>query len=405
MPGWMGRLKVRALVVIAKVYRFLLLPRVHVITVTGSCGKTTAKDAIHHVLSSKYGGIKTRQSLNSLASHLNAVLRTRPWHRFCVLEAGIFTRGQLHDMIQAIRPDIGVVLTVGYDHYSEFHGPEAVAAEKVQVVTRLANNGLAVLNADDPFVSAMAEKTGAKVVMYGRSDRAELRVENVASRWPERLSFDVVSGSERCHVQTRFCGEFWVAALLPAIACGMRLGMSLEEAATALTTLEPTYQRMFPVTMPDGVSYILDDWKASYWTLDYAINFMVEARASKKIMVLGSVADHSGSAERIYRRLVRKTSPVVDVMIITGSKIRFARNAPKGSPLNNVLLVPEIKDVADILRRESTPGSLVMLKGTTKLDHLIRLFHNHEKPISCWRTDCRINFHCRPCPELYRRET
>jgi len=400
---WWTRVRMIGWAMVVNVYRIFLW-RVTVVTVTGSCGKTTTKDVVHHVLSSKYAGVKTRSSLNRFFTHANAILRTRPWHRFCVLEAGAEGPGTLDFMVRAIRPDIGIVLTVGLDHYSAFRSREAVAQEKEKVISALPRRGLAVLNADDPLVLAMADRTKAGVVTFGESSGADIRAENVRSSWPDRLSFDVVADGKRTFVQTKLCGKFWITSILPAFAVGQRMGMSVEEVAAALATVGPSYQRMWPNTLPDGVTYLLDDWKSSYWAIWQTLEFLAEATASRKILVLGSISDHPGAASKVYRRIVSKAVTCVDQVIVTGPKASLALNAGKGLDPERVLIMPELKQVADYLHGRLLPGSLILLKGVTKTDHLQRLMHHHIKPISCWSTSCRIPLPCLPCAELYREK-
>ena len=396
-------LKMRLYAIAARVYRLLLF-RVKVIVITGSCGKTLGKDVIYHVLSSRMKGIKTRQTLNGFFTHVNALFRSRPLHRFCVMEAGAYQSGFLSFLSQQLPPDVGVVLNAGYDHYREFRGPDLVAAEKQAVVEYTKRGGLAVLNVDDPRVLAMADTTKACVMTFGVSAPADIRAENIRASWPDRLSFDIVMKDQRVPVQTRLCGSFWVTSLLPAVAVAVRAGMTVEDIAAAMASFDPPFQRMWPVTMPDQVTYILDDWKASNWTLDQTISFMAEAKATRKIMVLGSISDHTGATSRAYLRIAKKAADVVDRVIITGQKSKMAVNAGKGTEPGKVQVIPELREVGDYLAPLRTPGTLIMLKGTTKLDHLHRLMLHHQNPISCWRMDCRINFNCQPCPELYRRE-
>ncbi len=135
---------------LASPYRALVLRRVVFIGVTGSCGKTTAKDLLYAVLTTQFPGRKSSGNRNHPSNLATTILRVRPWHKFCVLEIAITTRGgriPLEVPIGLARPQIGIVTTVGREHLGTI---EAVAAEKAKLVAALPPNGTAVLNADDP---------------------------------------------------------------------------------------------------------------------------------------------------------------------------------------------------------------------------------------------------------------
>jgi hypothetical protein len=98
----------------------------------------------------------------------------------------------------------------------------------------LLRDGVAILNADDPHVLAMATRTRARVVTYGLSSEAEIRGRDVRSSWPDRLALTVTHGQEQLHLQTQLVGEYWATSVLAAVACGIACGLGLEACAKAV---------------------------------------------------------------------------------------------------------------------------------------------------------------------------
>jgi UDP-N-acetylmuramyl pentapeptide synthase len=171
---------------LAKGYRSFLR-RTTFVGITGSAGKTTAKELTCAVLSTAGVTTGNRGSRNRPRCLVPRLLRTTRRHRFFVQEFGAAGPGTLDDMIAICRPQIGVVLNVGLDHYSAFRNREAVAAEKSKVVRALPSRGTAIVNVDDPFVRPMIDQTRARVVTIGTASDAELHADRIRSAWPDRL--------------------------------------------------------------------------------------------------------------------------------------------------------------------------------------------------------------------------
>lgn len=246
----------------------LTLRRVVFIGVTGSCGKTTAKELIVAVLSSQYKGHKSPGNSNVLGEVIRSILRTRRKYHFCVQEFNVGGIGEaisLEKQFRMFKPQMGVVTTVGDDHISAHGSREAIAAEKGKLIAALPTSGTAILNADDPLVLAMQSRCKGRVLTYGLSPGAMLRAEDIRDSWPRRLSLTVMHGEESIRVQTQFCGAHLVPNILAAMAVGQAMGVSLQSAASALEGLAPVPGRMFPVESPDGVTFIRDDVKAPAW--------------------------------------------------------------------------------------------------------------------------------------------
>jgi UDP-N-acetylmuramoyl-tripeptide--D-alanyl-D-alanine ligase len=361
----------RALVIL---YRIGPLRRVKFIGVTGSTGKTTTKELIYAILSSRFPGHKS-QANDNLAVH-ETILQVRPRHKFCVQEIAAATGGRrvpLERPLALLRPCIGVVTNIGTDHLKAFGSIEGIAREKGKLVAALPKAGAAILNADDPRVLAMQSACQGRVVTYGLSPDAMLRAENISCVWPDRLSFDLLHDGRRHTVQTQLCGVHWVPCVLAAIGAALEMGMTLADATHAVGTFPPTDRRMEPVIRPDGVTFIRDDFKGPVGSIGPALDFMQAAKASRKIVVIGTISDYAGNSETVYKRIARLALETVDVVIFVGpksSKCAKVNRDPRGDAL---WLFPSVEQACEYLAGVLQPGDLVLLKGGNDADHLERL--------------------------------
>ena len=194
-----ARLRVRA----AQLRR-LYLTKTTFIAVTGSCGKTTTVSLASAILSATgRRRFLARPGHNVVRSSVRTVLRVPASSQYCIQEVSAHPPGSIATHTRVLKPRIAVVTTVGYDHYKSLRGPENTAKEKGILVEGLPRRGIAILNADDPHVRAMADRTHARVLLFGFSPDADIRATEVSSVWPDCLSLTVLHGNERQRIQTR----------------------------------------------------------------------------------------------------------------------------------------------------------------------------------------------------------
>jgi aminoacyl-tRNA hydrolase len=356
---------------LAALYRRLLACRVTFVGVTGSCGKTTATQLVAAVLGARLSGRATSGN-HKVSPHLErALFRLRPWHRFFVVELAIANgkRRVLDDTLRLIRPEIGVVTVIGTDHLSLFQSAEGAAAQKGRLIEGLPAHGTAVLNADDPLVRAMAQRTRARVLTFGLAEGADLRAESVEARWPERLSFTLVCAGRRTEVRTQLCGAQLLPSLLGALAVGHALGIPLEEAARAVAAVPPFDRRMSPAAHAAGFTVIRDDWKAPLWSIPAALEFVREARAARKVVVLGTLSDFHGNSNGTYRAVAREALAVADRAVFVGNNSAKALAGRRHAGDEALQAFYSAEAAAEHLHAWLRPGDLVLLKGSP-LDRL-----------------------------------
>ena len=169
-----------------------LMFRTRFIAITGSVGKTTAKNLLAALLRDMPARtLSTRHSSNDVKHIARDLLRVRPWHRFVVLEAGTDQPGWIRRCSWLIGPDIAIILAVARTHTNSFHTLDETAEEKASLLGGLRRNGVAILNEDDPRVAAMAGKCRTRIIRFGCGPEADVRARNVFSQWPERLSLSI----------------------------------------------------------------------------------------------------------------------------------------------------------------------------------------------------------------------
>ncbi len=213
------------------------------IGVTGSAGKTTTKEAIAHALAARFRVLKSEGNFNNHFGLPLMLLKLEPEFDVAVIEMGMSRAGEIRALAKIAQPEIGVVTNVAPVHLEFFDSLAGIARAKYELVESLPANGVAVLNADDEYVSQFGRGFKGRIVMYGTRPTADVRAENINSRGTDGSEFDAVIGAVREHIKLPLVGEHNVLNALAAIAVALERGMKSSEAAAALATLAPADKR------------------------------------------------------------------------------------------------------------------------------------------------------------------
>lgn len=344
------------------------------IGITGSHGKTTATAILTEALATRgstYAGIL----LNHPKSIAHAVFGAKPRdYRYFVHEISGNEPGTVEKSVSVLQPSVGIVTAVGGDHRKSFGGSwEATAAEKAKLVHRLPAEGLAILNADDPLVAAMADGCRCRVVTYGRAEGADLRVLEPSSAWPDRLTLDVEYGGERFAVKTRLIGVHWTLSVSAALLAALELGTDRSDCLKAIEACEPVFNRMSVHPAPNGAWYILDAEKGSFFGIETCLGFLEEASAPRKTVVVGLIADHPGASRPHYNKVARMALDRADRVIFTGAQATRVRRLATGEFAGRLFVEEKPERVLEMLTEDAVVGEIIYIKSSTALG-LARVF-------------------------------
>src|SRR6202041_630788 len=202
--------------------------------VTGSAGKTTTKEAIAHVLATRFRVLKSEGNFNNHFGLPLMLLKLEPEHDVAVIEMGMSHAGEIRALAKIAQPEIGVVTNVAPVHLEFFDSLAGIARAKYELVESLPTNGTAVLNSDDEYVSQFGRGFKGRDIAYGTKAIAGVRAENIRPQGSAGSEFDLVMGNVRERVHLALVGEHNVLNALAAVAVATEKGMSPAEAIAAL---------------------------------------------------------------------------------------------------------------------------------------------------------------------------
>ena len=371
------------------------------IGITGSAGKTTTKDLSVVILEALGPCDSTRASQNQHFEIAQTVAAVKRQHRTCVLEISAGAPGYMDFSLRLVKPTIGVLTLVARDHYRAFKSLEAIAAEKGKLIAALPPDGTAILNIDDPLVRAVGESCKCRVLWIGKNEGATLRLHAARSTWPEALTLDVEYNGRRYQVRTQLHGTHLSISVLAALAVGLAAGVPIDVGIARIQEATPQPGRMQIVEAADGVTFLRDDWKAPYWSLSAPLEFLKDAQAKRKVVVLGTLSDYSDKASKLYPKVAKQAMACADLVVFVGPHAFRALKSRRDPDDGSLLAFPEIRDAARHLKTALQPGDLVLLKGSNIADHLVRIVLDRSKAVECWRERCGLARFCDRCQQLY----
>ncbi len=373
--------------------------KLFVIGVTGSVGKTSTKEAIFAILSSRFNVYRSDKSYNTEFGLPLAILEqpsgfSSPfkwlkvisgavWKAFfaggkmqmLVAEMGADKPGDMVQLLKLVQPQVGVMTNIKPVHLAEgqFKDLDDIFAEKKRLVESLPEKAFAVLNADDPFIATLRDKLVCKKLFYGSADFADLRLLEVKNS-PEGLSYSVVYKDQVAGGVLPILGGFHIYVILPAIAVALTQGFSLEEAVAALKTFRLPPGRMNPIPGINDSLIIDSSYNASPETVKEALDTLKEFEG-RRIAVLGSMNELGGYAESSHRAIGKYAAGRADMLLTVGENARFiSEEAAKGGLTEDrVFHFKSALEAAGYLKKALKKGDIILVKGSQNQVRLERL--------------------------------
>jgi len=283
----------------------LQLPDLKVIGITGSQGKTTTKDLLHHILESVGPTIAPENSFNNeLGAPLN-LLRCDEKTKYCIAELGARNLGDIGNLAAIVKPDIGIVLKVGSAHLSEFGTRENIAKAKGELIKSLPSDGVAILGLYDPYTPKMAEGFAGRVITFGETADADVRAADIEIR-EGSPHFDLVDGEGRVSVGMRLIGAQQIPNALAAAAAALALGISNDHIATALSTAENRSKWRMQIHELPGLLLINDAYNAAPESMEaalFSLRLFAQERGGAAWAFLGKMHELGESSNQAHEKI------------------------------------------------------------------------------------------------------
>ena len=355
----------------AKAYReYLDIP---VVGVTGSSGKTTTRNLIARVLRSVYVTGETFTNWNNHIGVPLSILRFGADTQAAVLEMGANHVGEIHPLSMIAQPDIAVITNIGYGHVGLFGSLANTLSAKLEIIDGMnRREGFLMVNGDDHRLVATAPKKMKSTLLYGFSDRCDIRAESISLNARKKLSFEVDGTRYRLSVPARH----FVMSALPAIAMGMAFGISRTQIVDAIESFQPVDMRG-TVKKIGNVSYIVDCYNANPSSMEVSLDFLKDiSEPQHRVAVVGDMLELGSYSSRLHTHLGKQlVARDIRCAVVVGEYAQQVVSAARAAGMNSdaITAVENADAVWPVLSRMVQPGDFVLVKGSRgiKLEKVI----------------------------------
>ncbi len=352
------------------------------IGVTGSTGKTTTKEAVAHVLSTRFRVLKSEGNFNNHFGLPLMLLKIEPEHDIAAIEMGMSHAGEIAALAKIAQPEIGVVTNVAPVHLEFFDSVAGIARAKYELIEALPAVGTAVLNADDEYVSQFGREFRGKVVLYGMRATADVRAENIQPLGSEGSAFDLVVGSCREKAVLHLVGTHNIYNALAATAVGLERGISPSETVAALASLEPADKRGQVVKL-GNIVVINDCYNCNPKALDAMVDALAAMPAKRRIVVVGEMLELGPAGDDLHRQAGEHIATnKIDLLLgVRGQAKQMVEAAARAGMQAEFVATPE--EAGQWLAREARDGDVVLLKASrgVKLERALEKWQSQQSSV------------------------
>lgn len=350
--------------------RLRSMPDLKVIGITGSYGKTSTKHYLERILSEQFQVRMTPGSFNTTLGVIRTVREhLKPYDEIFIVEMGAKQRGDIKEICELVRPQIGIVTAVGPQHLQTFKTVENVRDTKFELIDALPSNGLAVINNDFPMI-ANREVSNCQCIRYGTENCSGANYTATNVRYSRTGTDFTVNGPEgfAMEIHTRLVGECNITNLLAAIIVALKLDMPAEKIKYAVEQIEPVEHRLSMKRTPGGVTIIDDAFNSNPHGSKMAMDVLAMMTPGKRIVVTPGMVELGAKQYELNVKLGEDISRSADVAIIVGEYNRAALTegiecGKGGIKKENVLWANTFSEAQQILKGILSQGDTVLYEN------------------------------------------
>lgn len=336
-----------------------------IIGITGSVGKTTAKELIAATLGSKLKVLKTEKNLNNELGVPLTLLSLSNEHEAAVVEMGISDFGEMSRLADMVRPDIFVITNIGYAHTEKLGDLDGVIRAKTEALAYMKPEGVAVLNGDDALLREYDPRV--RKITFGLCERCDYRAENIKTQGVDLVEFDIVSGTSRFSAKIPAYGTHLAALAPSAVAIGHLLGLSNEEISRGLSSYSHIEGRS-NISNVNGITLINDCYNANPNSVKAALDSLSQLHIDgRRIAILGDMLELGIMAGELHFEIGKYAAACgIDILLCCGDTSRrtadgFAASAGRDKQAKHYSEIEQLKQALPSLTKK---GDAVLVKAS-----------------------------------------
>ena len=337
------------------------------VAVTGSVGKTTTKDMIAAVLSSRYSVLKTDGNFNNDIGLPLTILRLERTHEICVLEMGMDHAGEIDYLAELVKPDVAVITNIGDAHIENFGSREGIFAAKCEVLPHLSKDGLAVFSGDDELLIRLRGTLERKSVFVGKDAALDYTAYDMDSS-DSHLSCTIRTPKGQFGAHIPALGNHMIYPALMAVAVAEYFGLAHDEIVRGIHGFLPTKMRMNIIRCPGDVVILNDTYNANPQSMRAAAAVLGDAHNRRRVAVVGDMKELGGGSELFHRAVGGYFAEAgIDHLVAIGDLARYMADGAREAGLEQADYYPTLNEAQDALLRELRAGVTILVKASRSM--------------------------------------
>ncbi|MBO5917849.1 MAG: UDP-N-acetylmuramoyl-tripeptide--D-alanyl-D-alanine ligase [Oscillospiraceae bacterium] len=334
------------------------------IGVTGSVGKTTTKDMVAAVLSTKYKVLKTEGNLNSREGMPLMLLRLDRSHEIAVIEMGMSQAGEIEYLARAACPDMAIITNIGDAHIENLGSRENILKAKCEIFRYLKLEGVAVLDGDDELLADVAGTLPFETLTCGEGENCSFRARDI--RGGEGvLEFTAHTPEGPLALSVPAPGRHMIYPALFAAAVGRRFGLTPEQICAGIAQFRPTKMRMNVLRRGNNIAILDDAYNANPQSMRAALGVLSDSRSSYKMAVLGDMFELGSLAPMLHAGVGEYAGRCgVDCLVAVGELAVHIADAAERAGVPAVFRCPDKGSAIPVLKQQLRPDCAVLVKAS-----------------------------------------
>ncbi len=351
--------------------------------ITGSYGKTSTKEILAYILSSRYKTAKTKEHQNTEIGSARAILDMSPDTQILVAEMAAYKKGDIEEISHIVKPDIGIITAIGPQHLALFGSMERIIETKFELARALPKNGTLIVNWDNEYIRRTFQVSSFKFQVFKcslKDKTADIYASDIKI-YPERLTFVIHHQEEKEKCEVNLLGKHNISNILAAAGAAITRGMTLKEIALAVKTLSPMPRTMTLRKGKKGVTFIDDTYNSSAGGIRAALEYLTVYKKERRIVIMPSIIELGEKGYVLHEELGQEMAKVCDYAFITDAKFKEAMTrgwkSIKGDE-ENLHFHDNPMRLAEEAEKNITEESAVLFEGRIPPQVMHYLFHPLE---------------------------
>ena len=342
------------------------LYNIPVIAITGSVGKTSTKDIIASVMSTKYNVLKTEGNYNNEIGLPLTILKLKE-HNALVVEMGMSAFGEISLLTNIAKPTTAVVTIIGSSHIGELGSRENILKAKLEILEGLSEKGSLIINNDNDLLNLWnkSHQDNHKHITYGIENESDFVAKDIKVN-ENGSSFVIDLHGKEYTVEVPVAGKHFVYNSLAAIALGLENDIEIGKIIQGISNFSLTKRRMEILKNENNTTIINDCYNASYESVKAALEYVSSLKANRKIAVLGDVLELGEFSQEMHQKMGEEViNNKIDILVTVGKEAKTIANTVKNKEENiQIYSFDNNEDASNLLKGLLKENDVVLVKAS-----------------------------------------